>query len=51
MNLAILIFIMVLAVILIVLIIKENLDFQKEINTPNRPYDSRLKNELEASEE
>ena len=51
MNLAILIFMMVLGAILIVLIIKENLDFQKEINAPNGSYDSRLKNELEATEE
>lgn len=42
---------MVLAVVLIVLIIKENIDYQKALNTPARSYDSRLKNEIEASEE
>lgn len=51
MNLAIIIFLMVLAAVLIVLIIKENIDYEKSLKTSNGPYDSRLKNELEASEE
>lgn len=52
MDLAIIIFLMVLAVILIVLIIKENIDYHKSLNTTNgRPYDSRLKNELETADE
>lgn len=51
MDLAILILLMVLAAVLIVLIIKENIDYENSLNTSDGPYDSRLKNELDASEE
>lgn len=52
MNLFIYSILIVMAIVLIVLIIKENLAYKKEcLRSSKREYNSRLKNELELSEE
>lgn len=52
MNLAIYSILIVLAIVLLVLIVKEHLAYKKEFNANSvREYNSRLKNEVEGTEE
>ena len=52
MNLVIYSILILMAIVLLILIVKENLAYKKEFNANSgREYNSRLKNEFEGAEE